>query len=141
MYVHLHTWVYSGALSSMSFSSGCTCPSSNRLSGSPCQQPSMIDQQSSVKDGTRSGLSPLFTLLHSWSLLWHRSYACGSFTLPLQMYHKRIPKAYTSTELSYRPLNSSGAMWMGVPTIDALIIASGLQKPRSVILPRLCSSN
>ena len=30
---------------------------------------------------------------------------------------------------------------MGVPTMDALIIASGLQKPRSVILPRFTSSS
>ena len=36
---------------------------------------------------------------------------------------------------------SSGAMCIGVPTMLPLIMASGLQKPRSVILPRFCLSN
>lgn len=39
------------------------------------------------------------------------------------------------------PVNSSGAMWMGVPTILPDIIASGLQKPKSVIFARFCLSN
>ena len=42
-----------------------------------------------------------------------------------------------STELSYEPPKSSGAMWMGVPTIVHVIMASGLQNPRSVRVPRL----
>lgn len=39
------------------------------------------------------------------------------------------------------PVNSSGAMWMGVPTMLPDIMASGLQKPRSVIFARFCLSN
>lgn len=39
------------------------------------------------------------------------------------------------------PVKSSGAMWMGVPTMLPDIMASGLQKPRSVIFARFCLSN
>lgn len=39
------------------------------------------------------------------------------------------------------PVNSSGAMWMGVPTMLPDIMASGLQKPRSVIFARFCLSS
>ena len=38
-------------------------------------------------------------------------------------------------------LNNSGAMCIGVPTILPLIIGSGLQNPKSVILPLLFSSS
>ena len=46
-----------------------------------------------------------------------------------------------STELSYDPPNSSGAMCIGVPTIVCVIIASGLQNPRSVRVPLLLESS
>lgn len=39
------------------------------------------------------------------------------------------------------PVKSSGAMWMGVPTMLPDIIASGLQKPKSVILARFFLSS
>lgn len=39
------------------------------------------------------------------------------------------------------PVKSSGAMWMGVPTMLPDIMASGLQKPRSVIFARFCLSS
>lgn len=48
-------------------------------------------------------------------------------------------KVIEQTEL--RPVNSSGAMWIGVPTMLPDIMASGLQKPRSVIFALSCLSN
>lgn len=39
------------------------------------------------------------------------------------------------------PVKSSGAIWMGVPTMLPDIIASGLQNPKSVILARFCLSS
>lgn len=39
------------------------------------------------------------------------------------------------------PVKSSGAIWIGVPTMLPDIMASGLQNPKSVILARFCLSN
>lgn len=39
------------------------------------------------------------------------------------------------------PVKSSGAIWMGVPTMLPDIMASGLQNPKSVILARSCLSS
>lgn len=84
---------------------------------------------------------PFLTFCHSWSLLAHCSKAPGSFTFPAHTYQNKTPKAYTSTLQSYRPVKSSGAMCIGVPTMLPLIIASGLQKPRSVNLARFSLSS
>ena len=56
-------------------------------------------------------------------------------------HQNKIPKAYISTALSYCPPNSSGAMCIGVPTIVQVIMASGLQNPRSVRVPLLLPSS
>uniref|UniRef100_A0A1I8JPP6 Fibronectin type-III domain-containing protein n=1 Tax=Macrostomum lignano TaxID=282301 RepID=A0A1I8JPP6_9PLAT len=94
-------------------------------------------QHSSLKQGSRSGRTPRFTDVHSTSLVVHCSKLYGRRTVPAHRYQNRMPKAYTSTDESYTPLNSSGGMWIGVPTMLPLIIACGLQKPRSVSLARL----
>ena len=39
------------------------------------------------------------------------------------------------------PVKSSGAIWIGVPTMLPDIMASGLQNPKSVILARFCLSS
>ena len=53
-----------------------------------------------------------------------------------QMYQKRIPKAYRVVIET-----AMGGMWIGVPTMVQVIMASGLQNPRSVSVPRLALSN
>lgn len=109
---------------------GWTMPSRGLWEGSPFQQASISCQHSSSNVGNRSGREPesskrtqslprvhsaastrsgdwralpFLTLVHSWSLLEHLSKASGSLTEPEQRYQKRIPNAYTSTELSYFP--------------------------------------
>lgn len=42
---------------------------------------------------------------------------------------------------SSSPVKSSGAIWIGVPTMLPDIMASGLQNPKSVILARFCLSS
>ncbi len=107
---------------------GWTMPSRGLWEGSPFQQASISCQHSSSNVDNRSGREPesskrtqrlprvlsaastrswrslpFLTLVHSWSLLEHLSKASGSLTEPEQRYQKRIPNAYTSTELSYFP--------------------------------------
>lgn len=129
------------ALLMMSINLGWINPRRGRPLGSPLQHCSIRVQHSSSKFANRSGRTPRLTADQRWSLLEHCSNAKGRRTVPAQMYQKRIPKAYTSTLLSYLPEKSSGAMWIGVPTMEPDIMASGLQNPKSVILPRFLASN
>ena len=118
-----------------------TSPIRGLCSGSPCQQVVITSQQSVSNLGNLSGLRPFRTAVQSCSLFWQASKAPGNFVSLAQMYQKRIPKAYMSTALSWAPPNSSGAMWMGVSTMVHVIIASGLQDPRSVSVPRFWLSS
>lgn len=49
--------------------------------------------------------------------------------------------AQTYSLPSSLPVKSSGAIWIGVPTMLPDIMASGLQNPKSVILARFCLSS
>jgi len=118
-----------------------TSPSSGRLVTSPSQHSHISFQQIASNLGSFSGLKPFFTDVHNCSLFWHCSKLWGNLTSLEQIYQNNIPKAYMSTERSYLPPNSSGAMCIGVPTIVQVIMASGLQKPRSVRRPLLLLSS
>jgi len=126
-------------ISSRSFT---TVSNEGRFSGSWAQHRSISSQQLCGNTLSLSGV--LFSRAFNISITKGRKCLftfCGWFPLPSHTRHSSIPNAYTSMVLSYCYLIISGAMFIGVPTRELLARPSGLQRPRSVSLALLASSN
>lgn len=111
-------------------------------SGSWCQHFSISSQHLCGNTSSRSGvlLSSAFNMSMTRGRIWRLTF-WGWLPFPSHTLHKSIPNAYTSMVLSYCCLIISGAMLIGVPTSELLARPSGLQRPRSVSLALLFSSN